>query len=482
MILHGGVRFPLDFPCPDNVTRLDMNALPMVADMAKYGIKLDITLLNTLTTQFRSRQRNELEPLITAQLGSYQYTVPKSRSLIPFKVSSADHISQLLFEHLKVQRNDEVPTTPKGKRFTTDDDTLNRFKKRHPIVSLILDWRECDKFAGTYTEPLVRLVDSEGFLHPRFNVTVVASGRLSASYIQTIPARSRIGKRIREAFIAPKGCVLVSTDASQIEMRMAAYLSQDPTMIDVFRAGGDIHIRTACGIFGHNYDDTLALYSIFDSPDRDLLTPEQIKWCKDLKQDERLPSKTAGFGTLYENTAMGLQTTILDAISDSQPDRDPDDILIDWPETRVDSLISGFYAEYKRLKPYQDLQHSRVMRWCLVWDPFGRARLVPEARSAIRKIQNEGCRKSSNHPIQAGSQGLLKLAMARLNPIMRKWHAGGQWCTPALQVHDQIISCVTRELANDYAAQAKWEMENAASLGPVPVLSSSDVGERWADL
>jgi DNA polymerase-1 len=473
-LLHGGVRFPVDAPCPDNVTRLDTNALPMVADMHRYGIRLDVPKLQSLTLDFRAKQKDELEPAILSHLGAYQYRTKSG--LIPFKVSSPDHVSQFLFEHLIVQGSDDVDMTPKGKRYTTDDETLGRFRKRHPVISLILSWREYDKLASTYTEPLSRLADGDGFLHPRFNVTAVATGRLSASYVQTIPT----GPLIRQCFLAPKDCVLVSTDLSQIEMRMMAHLSHDVNMSDVFRAGGDIHVRTACATFGLDYGETLAIYSAFDSEDRQYLTPAEVSWCKEFKSTMRLPSKNTGFGVIYETSAGGLQALILQAILDAQPGTDPDEVLRDWPESRTQGLIDAFYVEYPGIREYQEIQHTRAQRYCMVWDLFGRVRLVPEARSALKKIKNEGLRKCSNHPDQGSSQGLIKLSMAAMNPHMRRMHKSA-WCTPALQIHDDILSMVHKSLVDEYVGMAKWEMEHSAPLD-VPVLSSAGVGERWSDL
>ena len=476
MSLFGGVRL-IDAPCPDNVSRLDHGALPLISMMHRYGIRLDVAFLNHMSKDLRESQRG-IASNIYQELGNYQDF--DNRKLTPFNVGSPDHVARLLFQHLKVQKSESVALTPKGKRFTTDDDTLNRFRKRHPVVQMILDWRELDKFAGTYTEPLVTLVDRDGFLHPRFNVTTVATGRLSASYVQTIPIRSQLGKLIRNAFVAAPGCLLVSCDLSQIEMRWAAHLSGDPAMLDVFLNNGDIHIRTACSIFERDYPTILALYQAFDSPHREYLTPDEVAWCKRFKQEERLPSKTAGFGTLYEVGPPGLQKTILDALIEADPERDPDDILREWPETRCLSVIEGFYDTFKNIRPRQDLQHRRALKHAMAWDAFGRVRLIPEAKSSIKKVRAEGFRKAGNHEVQASAQGSLKVAMARLTPIVREV-ARSFTCFPSLQVHDQLIMNVDKRYAEEFGAVMREEMEKAVPL-TVPVLASADVGESWGQL
>lgn len=477
----------MDAPCPDNVTRMDMGTLPMIGDMQKYGIRVDVGFLRALTGELIKEQR-ELEARIARELGNYQDF--DGKSLTPFKVSSPDHVSRLLFQHLKIQKSDSVALTPKGKRYTTDDDTLNRFRKRHPVVAMVLDWRELDKFRSTYTEPLPLLVDAEGFLHPYFNTTTVATGRLSASYVQTIPNGlsrmmreiiERCGrKHIRDAFVAAPGCLLVSCDLSQIEMRWAAHLSQDEAMCEVFRKGGDIHVRTACTIFEHDYTETLALYQAFDGANRQYLTPEEIEWCKRFKNEERLPSKTAGFGTLYETGPQGLQKTILGAMTEANPEGDPEAILEQWPEERCSEVIEGFYETFRQVRPRQDLQHRRATQYAMVWDAFGRVRLVPEARSSLKKIRFEGFRKAGNHEVQGSAQGSLKISMAQQTPIYRELQKSLKiW--PGLQVHDQLIWNVQKEYAEEFADIARYEMERATPLD-VPVLSSSDVGENWGQL
>jgi DNA polymerase I len=474
--LYGGIRL-IDAPSPDNISRMDMGALPMISDMHRYGIRLDVPFLNRMSKDLRESQA-VIQSAISREIGNYQDF--NNRKLVPFSVGSAQHVGRLLFDHLRIQKSESVARTPSGQQYTTDDDVLTRFRKRHPVVQMILDWRELDKFAGTYTEPLAQLVDADGFLHSRFNVTTVATGRLSVGYVQTIPARSKLGKQIRNAFIAAPGCLLVSADLSQIEMRWAAHLSQDTAMCDVFRNNGDIHIRTACSIFERDYPTVLELYQAFDGPNREYLTKDEVDWCKRFKQEERLPSKTAGFGTLYETGPMGLQGTILNAIVEVSPDRDPEDILREWPESRCGEVIDGFYQAFPSIRARQDLQHRRAMQYAMVWDAFGRVRLVPEAKSSLKKIKGEGFRKAGNHEIQASAQGSLKVAMARLTPIVRELNQSFT-CFPSLQVHDQLIFNVQKAYAEEFGDILKYEMESAVPLD-VPVLASADTGERWGDL
>jgi len=487
MSFFGGVRF-VDAPCPDNVTRLDHGALPMIYDMHRFGIRLDVGFLQQLGKTLREAQRM-IAADIMHELGNYQDF--DGRKTVPFNVGSADHVSRLLFQHLQVQKSDSVAMTPKGKRYSTDDDTLARFKKRHKVVGMVLDWRELDKVAGTYCEPLPLLVDENHILHPHFNVTTVATGRLSASYVQTIPnGLSKLMRElialcgrthIRDAFIATEGCRLVSCDLSQIEMRWAAYLSQDDNMREIFRNSGDIHVRTACAIFGHDYLQTLALYQAFDSANRAYLTKDEVAWCKQFKNEKRLPSKTAGFGTLYEMAAQGLQKKIMEAFMDANADLDADDLVKEWSEDRCQGVIDGFYNAFPKIRDRQDLQHRRATQYGMVWDAFGRVRLVPEAKSSIKRIRQEGFRAAGNHEVQGSAQGSLKVSMARQTPLYLKLRKSFTlW--PCLQVHDQLLWNCDEHYAEEFAELSRHEMENGVPLGDVPVLSSSDTGETWAQL
>jgi DNA polymerase-1 len=463
--VFGGVHFS-DYPDPDNISVMDMGCLPMIHDMQRYGIRLDVPYLNSLTIDIK-RQQSEILDELSIHLGNYQDFNGKSR--VPFSVGSPDHVSRLLFEHLKVQGDDTVPMTTKGKRFTTSDDVLEIFRPRSPVIGLILEWREFEKARSTYTEPLVTLVDSASKLHTSFNVTVAATGRLSSSNpnLQNIPIRStllvnvggnlvKLGVAIRNAFIASTGCVFVSVDRGQDEMRWAAHGSQDSNMMQVFHNRQDIHWKTTCAIFNHDYDSVMKMKGTAEF-DR-------------MKREERAPCKNLGFGVLYGLTAKGLQRNIL---VESAGD-------INWTEEQCQKFILQFFDVYPGLRAFMDLQYTRARRHAMVWDAFGRSRLVPEGRSALRKIANEGMRKAGNHFEQSSSQGGVKLAMAEINVEMRERTKTHQ-CLPALQIHDQIVGDVDKRIAKEFGESMKIKMEGSVELY-VPSESSLEFAERWGEL
>lgn len=250
----------------------------------------------------------------------------------------------------------------------------------------------------------------------------------------------------------------MSCDLSQIEMRIAAHGSQDRIMCEVFQKGEDIHAKTACGVFGRDYYDVM---SWDQSSDR------FKKW----KKEERAPSKNLGFGVLYGLTAEGLQRNIL---TESEGE-------IFWETDRCQQFIGQFFSLYPRLRDLMDLQYRRARRHAMVWDMFGRVRLVPEAKSSLKKISNEGERKAGNHYEQSGAQGVIKVAMAKMTPIVHDI-ARSNTCKILLQIHDQLIWETDSRIATEFGQIAQYEFEHAAPLDNVPTLSSADIADTWADL
>lgn len=463
MELFGGVHYA-DGPDPDNITVLDHNALPMIHDFHRHGIRLDVPFLHSLNDKIRGIQE-EIEVETNIYIEGYQYRNPTKGSLEPFKIGSRDHLAQLLFEELKVQGDDPVPMTPSGKRFEVSEEIMEPFKDRHPIVPGLIEWHKVEKLRNTYAATLPLLVDNDSRLHTQFNATVAATGRLSSSNpnLQNIPIRSALGKEIRRAFTCDPGWDLVSCDLSQIEMVWAAHRSQDPTMLSVFNLGQDIHDRTTCNVFGYDYDEIQTLKKLVKSGNA---TPEQVAEFRDYTQFKRLPCKTVGFGVLYGQTAEGLQKSLASE-------------GVFWTQAQCeDFIVNKFFSVYPELKTMLERDFRFAKRYAMICCEFGRVRLVPEAKSQIRRIMNEGIRKAGNHPEQASAQGTIKIAMARILPLCRK--LGEKVVKPLLQIHDELIFQVIKSFSIEFAELARLEMEAATPL-TTQVRSSSDIAERWGD-
>lgn len=464
-----------DYPNPDNVTKLDHAPLPCISDMHKYGIRLDVPYLNRMSKEVHSIM-DDIEYEATTVLGNYQDVTGKG-TRTPFKITSPDHVSRLLFQHLKVQGDDLVPMTEKGARYATSDDVLGLFKSRHPIIPMILEHRQLDKLVGTYIDALPRLVDFDSRLHTTFNATQAATGRLSSSNpnLQNIPVRSKLGRLIRKAFIAMQGCVLVSCDLSQIEMVWAAHRSQDPIMLEVFRLGQDIHSRTACIVFNLVYEHVMELTRRVEAKEA---TEQEQKEYKYFKQFQRLPCKTTGFGVLYGQTAEGMQKSLISEGVEMTL------------ELCQDFIDNKFFGAYPRLKEMLDRDYSRAKAFGMIWDAFGRVRLVPQAKSSLKWLVSEGTRQAGNHPEQSSAQGTVKLAMGSLTPIYRQIMTSNMYtdairsgivCRPLLQIHDQLIFEVSTHCAETFAQVLKHELENATLLS-IPTRASADIGNSWMEL
>ena len=477
MRLFGGVRY-IDRPSSINVRRLDLGALPLISDFHRNGIRVDIPYLANLEKDFAARLDGH-EYDVLQQIGP-AYSDFDGKRHAPFSITSPDHVARLLFHHLRVQGHDLLSLTDSQKRETTSDDVLQRYRA-HPVVNSILQHRALSKLQGTYVIPLqaYALADPLSRVHTRFSVTTAATGRLASSdpNLQNIPTRSELGKLIRAAFISSPGTVLVSCDLSQIEMRWAAHLAQDPVMMRVFIDDEDIHDRTACNIFRRDLSEITAIKK---KVKKGLATTAEEAIYKYFLQFERLPSKNIGFGVLYGQTGKGLQQTILESMDPKWSDQERADFQAYWTETRCNGLIEDWYAVYARIKAWMQLQFTRAMRWGMTWDAFGRMRLVPEVYSVHRRIRAEGLRKSGNHAIQSSAQGTIKVAMAAILPLVHLFHRFGH-CLALLQIHDELMFQVKASDAPSFADAAREVMETATPLS-IPVKSSSDIAERWSQL
>lgn len=463
--MYGGIHFSSG-PDPDNISRMDHGAMAMIHDFHRFGIRTDVPYLNSMSDRINTRER-EIESIVRGHIGSYQYRHSK-HGLMPFSIGSRDHLSQLLFEELRVQGDVPLARTPAGKRFEVSEEVLKPFASNHPIVPLINEWHSIDKIRNTYSDTLPLLVDTESRLHTTFNVTVAATGRLSSSNpnLQNIPIRTKLGKEVRGAFISSPGMVLVSNDLAQIEMVWAAHRSQDPVMLDIFRRRQDLHTRTACVVYHLDYEERMALTRLVEAKQA---TPAQIADYNYFKQFQRLPCKTVGFGVLYGQTPEGLQTGLA-----------ADGIF--WTiEQCTEFVEKSFFGVYTKLREMLERDYATVKRYGLIWDDFGRVRLVPEAKSALKKISNEGTRKGGNHPEQSGAQGNIKISMASLTPLYRRLNSMGIVVRPLLQIHDQLISEVQADFAEEWGSLVSQDMENAVPLS-IPVRSSCDIAERWMEL
>ncbi|MDE7387834.1 MAG: DNA polymerase I, partial [Muribaculaceae bacterium] len=329
----------------------------------------------------------------------------------------------------------KVKRTKKG-GFSTTEEILEKYRANHPIVDLILRIRTVRKLLATYINALPALVNPRtGRIHTTFNQTGTATGRLSSNNpnLQNIPVRTDDGREIRSAFVADLGCLMLSADYSQIELRLMADISGDPDMIDAFARGLDIHRATAAKIFHEDLENV---------PD-----------------EQRRHAKTANFGIIYGISAFGLSERLGISRADAK------------------SLIDGYFRSYPLVRDYMDntVEHARADGY--VTTVMGRRRILPEITSRSAVVRGYAERNAINAPLQGSAADIIKRAMVSIHRRMRDL---GLKSKMLLQVHDELIfNVIPSELPvmQDIVVR---EME-AAYRGRVPLEVSTGVASNWLE-
>jgi DNA polymerase-1 len=265
------------------------------------------------------------------------------------------------------------------------------------------------------------------------------------------PVRTEEGRRIRSAYVAGPGCRLVSSDYSQVEMRVTASESGDARMLDIFRNKQDIHAQTASWMFG--------------IPEGEL---DEMK--------HRYPAKRVGFGVLNDISAAGLQRELIKGGGAREED---------WPLSRCQEMIHSWFDIYTGVAAYMKASREHAMRYGWVRDMWGRRRLIPGVRMKTEYLRQEALRQAANAPIQMGAQGIIKQAMGELVPLYRSFHRpdSGDVCMPLIQIHDDILMEISKTIADTYLPLQVAVMESAAPPGfQVPLEVDIKVGERWGEM
>lgn len=325
---------------------------------------------------------------------------------------------------------------------STEQKFLEPFAEKHEGIRLHLEYKKLSKLLGTYVEKMPRLADADDRVHYRLHLTVADTGRLTSSdpNFQNIPTRSEDGKRIRRGFITDDGNSFLALDYNQIEMRIAAHMSEDPLMLDIYRKGKDIHAETSRRIFG------------------------------DATDAHRYAAKRVGFGVLYGISGKGLWQ-----LFESEG-------VNGWSETQCDMLIREWFDVYRGVAELMQSFRDEAIMHGRVHDIFGRYRLVPEVHSALNYVVEAGLRQAGNAPIQSGAQGVIKEAMRRVWPLCCNADTGYRSpCRPLLQIHDELLFEVSDDQLRNAAVALKQCMESAVTLR-VPITVDCEVGKNWAEL
>lgn len=400
----------------------DLRMLPMVADMQANGLLVDLEYVGQLAERFGER-RDKIGAEIEEAFGR------------PVNPRSSDQVSLMLHEV-------GVFSVPKQ---STKKEVLTKLKDDHPLVGMVLDYRQYAHLISSFLNKLPRFCRGDGRVHASIRITSTDTGRLSTHEPNLMgqPVRSEEGREIRRCYVAAPGTRLLSVDFSQIEMRFAAHHSGDETMLRIFREGGDLHAETASRLFGIPIEELDA-------------------------KKHRYPAKTVNFGILYGVTARGLVPQLAEAGET-------------WTESQCAALKSDWYRVFPALHEWIEGVKADAVETGEVRDMWGRRRLLPELFSPLSYVREKGLRQAVNGVIQMGAQGAMKEAMAALIPHYRAWEASGFRCAPLLQIHDELLWEVDEVIVDVVASLFRRVMSDSFELS-VPVLTDAEVGLNWADM
>jgi DNA polymerase-1 len=401
---------------------MEMPLIPVLASMEDAGITIDSKALKIFLDEVQTELDVLTERIYQAAGGA-------------FNIRSAQQIGDVLFKRLGLT----AAKSTKGGQASTSQTVLEKLSGEHPVVDALLEFRKLEKMRSTYLEPLPRLADTRGRIHTTFNQTATATGRLSSSNpnLQNIPVRGDMGRRMRTCFIAKTGHRLISADYSQVELRVLAHYSQDPTLLSAFHNGEDIHTRTAA-----------LLYDVDSSQ---------------IGPDERRKAKTINFGLIY---GMG-------------PRKLAQDMAIPLSEAKM--FVERYFTRFAHIKEFFDSVEQSAREHGYVTTLSGRRRPLPDMRSQNGQARAMAERQAVNTLIQGSAADIIKFAMLAVyrDEELRRMNA-----RLLLQIHDELIVEIPEEYAQLAADRLSYLMTDTHVWGislNVPLVADAGIGVSWGD-
>ncbi len=392
----------------------------ILREMEQAGVRLDVGMLKQAEVQLDE----ELQVLEQQIYASAETT---------FNINSPKQVGEVLFDQLKL---DAKAKKSKTGQYSTSEEVLLALKPKHPVVGMILAYRELKKLISTYISALPTYINPEtGKIHTTYNQTVTATGRLSSSNpnLQNLPIRSERGQLIRQAVIPDEGCMFLSADYSQIELRLMAHFSQDPHLVEAFRSGQDIHAATAAKIFNVPIDE--------------------------VTKDQRRQAKTANFGIIYGISAFGLAQQL------------------DCSRSEAKALIDGYFAAFPGVIDYIERQKELARQQGYAITLFGRKRYLPDILSHNATVRSFAERNAVNSPIQGTAADIIKMAMVTIH---RRLKEEGLKAQMIMQVHDELNFNVPLDEVEQVREIVVSEMQNVVHL-TVPLIADCGVGKNWLE-
>ena len=396
---------------------IEMPLVPVLSRIERNGVLVDRGMLEAQSVELAASMKH-----IAAE--AYEAAGEE------FNLASPKQIQAILFEGLGLP---VLEKTPKGQPSTAES-VLQELAHEYPLPKLILEYRGMSKLKSTYTDALPARIDPEtGRVHTSYRQAVASTGRLSSTdpNLQNIPVRTPEGRRIRQAFVAPAGSVILAADYSQIELRIMAHLSGDQRLLEAFESGEDIHRATAAEVFG--------------------VAPEKVS------DDERRSAKAINFGLIYGMSAFGLARQL------------------GVPRREAQAYVDLYFSRYPGVKQFMDDTKERARDCGFVETVFGRRLYLPEIKSRNAARRQYAERTAINAPMQGTAADIIKRAMITLD----RWLAeSGTTVRMIMQVHDELVFEVAEDSSADLQAVVVAQMEAAADLS-VPLKVDVGVGKNW---
>ncbi len=401
--------------------------IPIIRKMEEHGVLVDKDFLISLGQKY-SEELNKIEKDIWEMVGE------------KFNIASPKQLGSILFDKLGLTIKNQKKTAGGAK--STRESELTKLRDVHPVIPLVLEHRELSKLISTYIEPIPKLLDQNSRLHAHFIQTGAATGRMASENpnLQNIPVGSERGKVIRNAFISSKGSSLLAFDYSQIELRIAAILSGDQKLIEIFRQGKDVHSAVAAQVFG--------------------ITENEVD------KEMRRRAKVINFGILY---GMGVSALQLNLGTDRKT---------------AQSFLNAYFENFSGLAEYIEKVKIEAGESGFTKTMFGRRRYFEGIKSKIPFIKASAERMAINAPIQGSQADIIKIAMVRIDEYLKKENLEER-VKLLLQIHDELIYEAEEVVVGSVIPEIKRIMENVLTpeqgLG-VPIVANSSRGSNWGNL
>lgn len=396
--------------------------IDVLAEIERTGVQINVQNLN------------EFAKSLNVELIALDDEIKQISGVPDLNISSPRQLGEVLFEKLKIASDVKMTKT---KQYATGEDELLKYKDKHPIIDKILEFRSLKKLLSTYVEAIPLLVNSKtGKIHASFNQAVASTGRLSSNNpnLQNIPIRDEKGREIRKAFVpSSDDFVILSADYSQVELRLMAHMSKDPSLLEAFHQGEDIHTATAS--------------KIFNVP------------LKEVTREQRSRAKTANFGMIYGISAFGLSQRLSISRTDAK------------------ELIDGYFGTYKGVKEYMDscIRNAREKGWVVTI--FGRKRYLTDINSNNGTVRGLAERNAINAPIQGSAADVIKMAMIKIHQEILEKNLRSRMI---IQVHDELVLEVYKPEIEQVKELVHRAMVGAAELS-VPLDVEVGIGTNWLE-